>query len=98
MEVIRTITGDNAIAIQRIHILIINTSATTINGIHIAITCHKDRATFNNAENTPVSDGITPLHEFKRDEYNAVNTPTYDFQFNISCNLLVLHHDPVHLL
>ena len=71
-----TIKGDNTTAIQRTPILIINTRTTAINGIPIAKTCQNDKAAFNNAAKVPASSGIIHLHEFNKEEYNAVNTPT----------------------
>jgi hypothetical protein len=71
-----TINGDKTTAIQRIPILIINTRATAINGIPIAKTCQNDKAALNNAGNVHASGGMIPLHEFNKEEYNAVNTPT----------------------
>ena len=70
-----TINGARAIATQSIHILIINTTATAISGIHIASICHNDKAAFNNAAKVQASDGITPT-EFIKEEYNAVKTHT----------------------
>lgn len=71
----KTINGDIAIAIHRIHILIINTTATTINGIHIANICHTDNAVFNTVAYSPASGGMIHI-EFTKEVYNAENTPT----------------------
>ena len=71
-----TIKGDNTTATQSIQILIINIKATAINGIPIAKTCQNDKTALNNAENVHASGGITHLHEFNKEEYSAVNTPT----------------------
>ena len=70
-----TINGANAIAIQRIQILIINTIDTINNGIAIAIMCHRLRAVDNTAQYSHISFGITPT-VFSNDEYNAVKTQT----------------------
>jgi hypothetical protein len=92
------IIGDNAIAIHKIHILIINNIATAINGIHIAKTWHTDKATLNNEVKIHHHEGITHLHEFNKDEYKAVKIHTYDFHSIISCSLLVCQPSHVHLL
>jgi hypothetical protein len=86
----KIINGAIATAIHIIHILIINTIATAINGIAIANICHSDNATFNRAENIHASVGMTQI-ELTNDEYNAVKTQTYEFQSKTSCNLLVFH-------
>jgi len=46
----KTINGDNTIAIQRTHILIINTKAAAIKGIHIANVCNNANKELKNAE------------------------------------------------
>jgi hypothetical protein len=85
-------------AIHNIQTLIINTRATAINGIHTANTCHNDKAAFNKAGKIHASVGISHFHILNNEEYKAVNTQTYELSDSTSCNLLVFHHSPVHLL
>ena len=72
----KTINGAKTIANQITQILIIKTIATTISGIQIAKTYQRDIATFNKDAKVHASDDIIHFHEFSKDEYKAVNTPT----------------------
>ena len=94
----KTIKGDKTTANRNTQILIINTIETTISGIQIARTYQNDRAVFNKDANHHASGGIIHFHRFIKDEYNAVNTHTYELPSIMFCNLLVVHQLRVHLL
>jgi hypothetical protein len=71
------IKGDIIMATQRIPILAINSIATTINGIAIAIKCHSSNAIDNKFRNheLPVFH-IILSPDLIKDPYNNVNTQT----------------------
>jgi hypothetical protein len=82
----RIIIGDNVIANHSTQILIINTTAITINGIQIAIICPSDTIIFKNDTYTLFesdTETLKSLPAFNNDQYNAVNTHTYH-QLNTS--------------